>query len=138
MALPCIVCGAELRNVMPDHNNQPRGGVAAFTSGNYGSAVFDSLDGETLEFTVCDTCLVHAGERGRVVSSYPRRPVLVEGRRVGWESMEPRPVPWHVDLPGRDDACSLDLDELDNLPPTIALNFTPTEIRAMVAGLTYE
>lgn len=65
-ALPCVVCGRTLRNVMDETDNQPSDGVVCQTRGNYGSTVFDSFNGEKLEFNLCDPCLVKADEQGRI------------------------------------------------------------------------
>lgn len=115
-ALPCIVCRKELRNEMPGAENQPRDGVAATTHGNYGSRVWDSLDGTFLEFNVCDDCLTEAGDRGAISVARTKRPVSVEGILVGYEETEYLPLTWKAG--GTDwggSVLDLDLDEVDGL-----------------------
>lgn len=73
-ALPCIRCGKQLRQiggkdpVEKSLENQPYNGTAFYTSGHYGSTVFDSIHGETIEINVCDICLLEAAERQHVLS----------------------------------------------------------------------
>ncbi len=76
-ALPCLVCGRALENVWDGAINQPSHGVSCLTSGNYGSTAFDSMNDEMLEFSICDECLVRAGEQGRVlIGRHRRQPVV--------------------------------------------------------------
>lgn len=123
-ALPCIVCGASLRNVWDDLHNQPEGGVAVTTHGNYGSTVYDSMHGNFLEFNVCDPCLVRAGEQGRVLTARTERPVvLAEGQVViGVEKTPYLPVPWTKDTPPLDSVLYLGLEDLDDLPSGVRIN----------------
>lgn len=110
-ALPCIVCGIGLDNVNPKSvENQPYDGVYCTTKGNYGSTVFDSTDGEHLEFNVCDECLVEAGEQGRVLSTKHERPVVGPNRVfLGWERVDRPYVPWKKGTPGygKNDICEI-------------------------------
>lgn len=55
--LPCLVCGATLRNVYDGADNQPSEGTEFRTYGHYGSTFWDSLNGEQLVLNVCDACL---------------------------------------------------------------------------------
>lgn len=64
----CIRCGQALENLMEGQGVQPGNGLAFFTYGHYGSAVFDPMDGSHLEICVCDRCLREAGEQGVVHS----------------------------------------------------------------------
>lgn len=47
--------------------HQPHDAVVCTTHGNYGSTVFDAMDGSWLQFNICDECLILAGLQGRVV-----------------------------------------------------------------------
>lgn len=77
-ALPCIVCGHELRNVEQSCDNQPYGGTAFKTHGHYGSTAFDPMDaGDFLEVNICDPCLVRAAHAGKVFSARVERERLV-------------------------------------------------------------
>lgn len=59
--VPCFVCGKELESAFGDlecDTNQPSYGVAFDTTGNYGSAFFDSVDNDhRIEIAICDECL---------------------------------------------------------------------------------
>lgn len=92
IALPCIACGRELRNIDDTAGNQPYNGTAFQTHGHYGSTIFDPLDGHFLEINVCDACL--ALHRERVIIGRDRRPVKNEGVIVGWEDVNWQTTPW--------------------------------------------
>jgi hypothetical protein len=77
-ALPCIVCGRELRHAMGGGStNQPNDGLCFDTGGHYGSTVFDMMDGE-LQISVCDPCVVAAAKAGKVarVYTHQKRPAF--------------------------------------------------------------
>ncbi len=69
-ALPCILCKRELHSY-DDYSNHPSEGVCANTRGNYGSRVYDSMNGRYLEFSICDDCLIEAGDRGLIYEINP-------------------------------------------------------------------
>jgi len=80
MILPCIRCDAELKPALPDLDdaeNQPMNGCCFWTSGHYGTAVFDHADGSRLEINVCDKCLEKAIRDG--VAAPPSTPKRSEG-----------------------------------------------------------
>jgi len=52
-SFPCIICGEPLERAF-GLEQQPSGGIMCENAGNYGSAVFDSMDGERLAFNICD------------------------------------------------------------------------------------
>lgn len=57
---------------MGDTNtNMPQGGVVFQSPGQYGSNIFDPMDGSLLEINVCDECLMTATKKHKVL--------LVEG-----------------------------------------------------------
>ena len=68
---PCIVCGVSLERIFPEHPmgsiNEPNHAISFFGSGQYGSTIFDSFDGNTLEINVCDECVKKAAEKGWVI-----------------------------------------------------------------------
>lgn len=66
-ALPCIVCGGVLDNILENGGNQPIGGLAFSSPGHYGTTVFDPMDGSVLELNVCDKCLKAAIDEESVV-----------------------------------------------------------------------
>lgn len=65
-AVPCISCGAELRNFEPDGGNHPLGGLEFTTPGHYGSRLFDMERG-SLVINICDDCLCTASRDGKVL-----------------------------------------------------------------------
>lgn len=74
--LPCFACGKDLTSVFPfedGYRSQPNDGVTFSTYGNYGSGVFDEVNGTLLEINICDTCLVLHYERVWCLR-YVRRP----------------------------------------------------------------
>jgi hypothetical protein len=136
-ALPCLVCGRALRNIFPGQvANQPRDGVACLTSGNYGSTLYDPMDGSRLEFNICDECLCRAGEQGRVYVVQDHVPVEFETWGVvGWAPAEYEPVPWHPGLIGgygEDASIYITADDLRaGLPVGIHLRFSVADLLAM-------
>lgn len=76
MTLPCLVCGRELESAIPasvrnpsGNSNQPYAGTTFWTSGHYGSTVFDPQTPMVeLHLNVCDPCLLErCGRLARVV-----------------------------------------------------------------------
>jgi hypothetical protein len=63
---PCLVCGKALK-VLSAKYNQADNANDFSTSGQYGSTVFDSMDGTRLHVNVCDECIVNASHAGRVL-----------------------------------------------------------------------
>ena len=61
----CIVC----REAVSSFQGCPDNAVSFKSPGNYGSTVYDTIDGSHLEIIVCDKCLTKAGESGIVVES---------------------------------------------------------------------
>lgn len=59
--IPCIVCRKQLENYVKD-GNQPDNGLQFFTSGHYGTTVFDPMDGSCLIVNICDECLKQAAK----------------------------------------------------------------------------
>lgn len=96
LALPCIVCGRELRNVWgsidgEEFNNQPSGGLAFSTHGHYGSTVFDPGHAYVrMEISVCDACIQESAE----FVAFTKQPPPSAPRRVS-------PEDTHVELTGR-------------------------------------
>jgi len=90
-ALSCIVCDKGLSNVFPDVENQPSGGVHFSSYGNYGSTVFDEVDGSYLEINICDDCMKRASEQGKVMSARRVTTSRVEDQRLWkWDEEELR------------------------------------------------
>lgn len=83
--LPCFVCGKALEyacgEAIQEHNirawghagNQPNDGVCFATGGNYGSRVWDSLDGDLLEIAICDDCIERNASRTRILQQIDDR-----------------------------------------------------------------
>lgn len=59
--MKCFGCDKELDNWDYERNGRqsyhPMGGLHLMSYGHYGSAVFDPMDGSTLNIAVCDECL---------------------------------------------------------------------------------
>jgi hypothetical protein len=73
---PCFTCGKELPAAfdVPDGDfpsTQAWGAVMFSSPGNFGSAVFDEMDGSRLVINICDLCLCRFFDR--VVHSTPAR-----------------------------------------------------------------
>lgn len=119
-AKPCFKCGKELKNVDASCENQPYDGMYFTSPGNYGSAVFDSLDGHRLEIAICDDCMVAAGEQGRVLMGREFRLVrtFLDGQTVpvivGREKLDRPYVDWRKGLSdyGDDDHVTVEPEEV--------------------------
>lgn len=61
MKLKCISCATEMDDL---HVNQPSGGTAFHTTGHYGSAITDHMDGTVTTVFVCDDCMREALDSG--------------------------------------------------------------------------
>ena len=118
-ALPCIVCGKKLKNVFAG-SNQPSDGIVVMTTGNYGSTVWDSMNGEFLEFNVCDPCLREAAEHRRILVARTQKPVNYGGFRVGSTKTPYRPVEWTPGMEPLDNGIEIDDDDLDD--PRLEIN----------------
>lgn len=133
-ALPCIICGHRLRNVTQDVENQPEEGIACISHGNYGSTVFDPMDGTFLEFNICDECLKLKGEQGVIITARDRIPLrMVYLGRVGSRPVEPNYVPWHSDLVEYDNDGTEDISDVivhdEPIPNSWQLVRSPAELR---------
>lgn len=91
-ALPCIVCGAVLKNVWSDWDNQPEDGTAFRTHGHYGSTFFDPLDGQQIEINVCDACL--RKHTDKIGWRRAKRGIECEDVPVGYEVLDRPLVPY--------------------------------------------
>lgn len=124
-ALPCLVCGAQLQRVIDNSEVQPSDGVMLSTYGNYGSTVFDPMNGNCLYFNLCDDCLVKAGDQGRVKATVnhieittdtPFRgndgKLVVVTSIVGSRRCEAPFVQWHKEIPTDDRQQYLSLEEI--------------------------
>lgn len=81
--LSCIVCEKELESALPEKIqdvNQPYAGTTFFAYGQYGSTIFDPMDGSSLEINICDDCLDKKAKRGMIYFNYDRVPVPWNGR----------------------------------------------------------
>lgn len=71
----CIVCDRMFESALPDdglRHNQPSSGLCFHAFGQYGTTVFDPMDGCYLEINVCDKCIVAAAERSAVLIGFRR------------------------------------------------------------------
>lgn len=67
--LPCIVCGKKLEPMDSGSPNHAADANEFRAHGQYGSTVFDPLDGSYLAVNICDPCVVDAGVKGRVLTA---------------------------------------------------------------------
>jgi hypothetical protein len=67
--VPCIVCKKEFAPMFEGHPsiNDPNNGVSFYSSGQYGSQVFDSFQGNMIEINVCDECVKVAIDEEMVI-----------------------------------------------------------------------
>lgn len=114
---------------MSEADNQPLDGVCFDSHGNYGSRVFDSMDGHIILISVCDACLIKAGEKQQVLSTRTSVPVLAPDVRfgqcqVGYMKVDRPCVFWRNDLPpyNEDDVYLLSFDDGETLPKSVHLN----------------
>lgn len=83
--LHCISCPTTMLNFMGSKGHQPDNGLSFVSYGNYGSTVFDPMDGTYIQIAVCDECLKKAIVRDVVSFSDPseRESILSEGHSSG-------------------------------------------------------
>lgn len=63
----CICCKKQMANFEhAQRGQQPMGGLAFNTRGHYGSTYFDPMNGEYLEISICDPCVIAAVSEGIV------------------------------------------------------------------------
>lgn len=82
--VPCFVCAKELDDFANDGGNQPIRGTEFHTSGHYGSAVTDFMDGTYTIVNICDDCLRDGIKAGRVMT-------LRNGDYEPWEDTHGQP-----------------------------------------------
>jgi hypothetical protein len=70
--LPCIVCKKELEALDSGSPNHATDANSFQSMGQYGSTVFDPMDGTFLEVNICDACLVDAAKHNRVMHGHHR------------------------------------------------------------------
>lgn len=76
--VPCIVCGKDLALMDSGSPNHAGNANEFCTHGQYGSTVFDPVNGDRLAVNICDKCLMDAQKLGRVLFG-----------RSGSKSLEP-------------------------------------------------
>lgn len=110
MTLDCIVCGKKLEPTFCDPlpgpvSNQPSEATYFISYGQYGSTIFDPMDGQFIEINICDVCLAaKRGERQNVIAlgrshvnirdETQRHPPIVGQRKLDINEV-PDIVPWH-------------------------------------------
>lgn len=86
--LACLLCGGPCKRVWErnqDHPTQPYGATVFTSHGQYGSTVFDEVDGTYLQVNIHDRCLVNAAAEGRVWHGTPVAPVRQPAELRVWE-----------------------------------------------------
>ncbi len=89
--LRCIVCTEVLKPIWDPvifpqdaQVNQPSGGMTFTSEGQYGTTVFDPMNGSFLEINICDDCMkMREAEGGFILHGTPRRSRR-ETRYVKW------------------------------------------------------
>jgi hypothetical protein len=142
-ALPCVVCGKQLRNVDETSTNQPYEGLAFISHGHYGGTVFDPMDGRYLELTICDECLVRLAGEGKVLLGQDRKLVTIPGPAalhgiptvVGTTPVQRMLVPWNPSAEEETDAVHLssweEVEEARELGFIIDSRFSEEELQEM-------
>lgn len=59
----CIKCGKTSRNFSEDGIHPIDSALVFRSYGNFGSTVFDPLDGSYIDIVVCDTCMVEYAKK---------------------------------------------------------------------------
>ena len=76
--VPCIVCKKQLEQMDSGSENHADDANEFRAVGQYGSTVFDPMDGSYVAVNVCDGCLKSAGRSGMVLTGQhggqPSRP----------------------------------------------------------------
>jgi hypothetical protein len=139
MTLPCIRCDKDIPGVNngPDYDgNQPSGGTTFSSTGQYGSTIFDPMDGSFIQVNVCDECLAVLAEK-----QTDDRPIILAGRNtrlvwleyagiVGYQDIPYETTVW---VPGERQFKSrrnMKLRELDApIPDDVHLNIEPQQLR---------
>lgn len=136
--LPCIACGAELEGVNngPDYTgNQPYAGTTFVSHGQYGSTIWDPMDGSYIMVNICDLCLRRLAER--VIVARSTQPVALEYCGIiGYQDIPYESKPWDPDevrpFTGRR---NLNVAELDALP--VDVHIRNLETRSLKEHVAY-
>jgi len=83
--LVCLLCGKPCKKVWKDYPNQPYGATVFTSRGQYGSTVFDEVDGTYLQVNIHDRCLVNAAIERRVWYITPVAPIRQPAELRVWE-----------------------------------------------------
>ena len=67
MNIHCILCEVQ-QPMFDDTSVHPSDGTAFYTSGHYGSTVFDPMDGTVAEIVICNSCLTGHKEKFLYIS----------------------------------------------------------------------
>ena len=126
----CIVCEKEVERVDQDSPTQPYGGTSFYSDGQYGSTVFDPMDGQYIHIILCDECLMNRKEN--VLMGRQARPIRVDGSILGWERVSRAEVLWNPKLShwDEDEIIEMDMEEALDLAddPRIKWNINPREL----------
>jgi hypothetical protein len=99
----CIACGTELESSVGDSGeNQPSDATTFRSYGQYGSTVFDPMDGSFLEINVCDRCLTLHQDRVLWGRDYKHVTACVGGQKfpsvVGRTKAHRELTVWNPDI----------------------------------------
>lgn len=134
-SFPCIKCGATLTRVTSDYEGQPNDGIMCTSYGNYGSTVFDPMDGSYLAFNICDPCVKRAAKQGRLMVTRDKVHVKLNRSIIGSMRVERPYIAWNPDLApdGDSEGLEFDLEELERYQDKIQFNIPLEQIKAWEA-----
>ena len=140
----CFKCEKELQSL---DTYQPDRAVTFAAEGQYGSTVFDPMDGSFLEIHICDDCLVLAGDSGFVRIVQTNENLFVPIKTDSGNVIEAVvgsirtghfiPVSWNKDLPDLHDRKFVieDVNELEREWSRISSRFSFEELAQMILGI---
>jgi hypothetical protein len=131
-SFPCLKCGRVLTRVTSDYEGQPNDGIMCSSHGNYGSTVFDPMDGSYLAFNICDPCVKRAARQGRLMVTRDRIHVKTHKLGIIGSMKVERPyIAWTPDLADDGDAKGLefDIEELERYAGKIQFNIPLEQIK---------
>lgn len=97
---PCLVCGKPLDPAIPPgvhdrSHNQPDEAVVFRAHGQYGSTVFDPMDGTYLEINICDNCVTRLAVNIRHCRPHHPEPARNENPLHTVDARPWRVPPWN-------------------------------------------
>ena len=132
-SFPCLKCGATLTRSSRDYEGQPNDGIMCQSYGNYGSTVFDPMDGSYLAFNLCDPCVKRAAKQGRLMITRDKVHITTHKLGIVGSMRVDRPyIPWTPKLAsdGDSEGLEFDLEELKRYKDKITFHIPLEQIEA--------